>query len=127
MFALSTDSDNLCTHFGRAPEYTILTIQNNKLVDKKTISNPGHTVGRIPKFLKDQCVDFIITEGMDQRTLGFFKEYRKDIILGMSGKIDVFINKILEGSLIDIEEPDHLMNEYSLRLQLIWNSNESFF
>ncbi|MFX1257821.1 MAG: NifB/NifX family molybdenum-iron cluster-binding protein, partial [Promethearchaeota archaeon] len=38
--AISTDSGEVCAHFGRAPEFTIITIEDNKVVKKEIFPNP---------------------------------------------------------------------------------------
>ncbi|MFX1243006.1 MAG: NifB/NifX family molybdenum-iron cluster-binding protein [Promethearchaeota archaeon] len=97
--AISTDSGNVSTHFGRAPEFTFVSIENNKVVEKKVLPNPGHTVGSIPEFVNQQGAKWMIAGGMGRRAEAFFNEYGIDVIIGVSGKIDDVIKKIIDGTL----------------------------
>ncbi|MFW9940407.1 MAG: NifB/NifX family molybdenum-iron cluster-binding protein [Candidatus Thorarchaeota archaeon] len=97
--AISSDSEDVCAHFGRAPEFTFITIENNQLVEKKVLQNPGHTVGSIPQFVNEQGAKCMITGGMGHRAQGFFNQYGIEVIMGISGKIDDVIKKILDGTL----------------------------
>ena len=100
--AISTDSGKVCAHFGRAPEFTFITIENSEIIEKVVLPNPGHTVGSIPKFLSEQGANYIIAGGMGRRAVEFFNQYNIEVISGVEGAIDEvtkeFINGTLEGS-----------------------------
>lgn len=97
--AISTDSSEVCGHFGRAPDFTFVTFEDNKVVDKKVLPNPGHTVGSIPQFINEQGATCIITGGMGHRATGFFQQYGIEVIMGVSGTVDDVIRKIIDGTL----------------------------
>ena len=97
--AISTDSDEVCAHFGRAPQFTFLTIEDNKIIDKEILPNPGHSVGSIPQFVSEQGAKCMIAGGMGSRAVQFFSQFGIDVIVGISGKIDDVIKKILDGTL----------------------------
>ena len=97
--AISTDSGSVSPHFGRAPEFTIIEIENDKFVGKKVLPNPGHSVGSIPRFINEQGATCMITGGMGHRAMQFFSDYGIEIIVGVTGKIDDVIKKILNGTL----------------------------
>ena len=97
--AISSDSGNVSAHFGRAPEFTFITIENNQVVEKKVLQNPGHTVGSVPQFINNQGAKFMVTGGMGHRAQDFFNQYGIEVIMGISGKIDDVIKKILDGTL----------------------------
>ena len=97
--AISTESGEVSPHFGRAPEFTFITIEDNKVVKKDVFPNPGHTVGSIPQFIDDQGAKCIITGGMGPRAVQFFNQFGIDVIMGVSGNIDDTVEKILNGTL----------------------------
>ncbi|MFX1426909.1 MAG: NifB/NifX family molybdenum-iron cluster-binding protein [Promethearchaeota archaeon] len=97
--AISSDSGNVSAHFGRAPTYTFLTIENNKLIEKKELQNPGHTIGSIPKFISEQGAKCMIAGGMGRRAQDFFNQLGIEVIMGVTGKIEDVITKILNGTL----------------------------
>ncbi|MFX1451141.1 MAG: NifB/NifX family molybdenum-iron cluster-binding protein [Promethearchaeota archaeon] len=99
IIAICSDSGTVSPHFGRAPEFTFVTIENNKVVGKKVLQNPGHEVGSIPKFVYEQGAKWMIAGGMGHRALNFFDQYGIEVIMGVSGKIDDVIQKILDGTL----------------------------
>jgi len=97
--AISTDSSNVCAHFGRAPEFTFVTIEDNQVLKTEVLQNPGHSVGSIPEFINQQGAKYMIAGGMGRRAEDFFNQYGIEVIVGISGKIDDVIKKILEGTL----------------------------
>jgi predicted Fe-Mo cluster-binding NifX family protein len=99
IIAISSDSGNVSPHFGRAPDFTFITIENNKIVEKRVLPNPGHTIGSIPKFISDQGAEWMISGGMGRRAQDFFNQYGIEVIMGISGKVDDVIKKILDGTL----------------------------
>ena len=86
-------------HFGRCPEFTIVEIEGNKLKNKETIPNPGHHPGFLPDFLGKLGVSTIIAGGMGPRAQGLFAEKGIDTIVGVTGRIDEVIKKVLSGTL----------------------------
>lgn len=95
--AIPTESGNVCEHFGRAPEFTLVEINGD--VKKEIIKNPGHKRGFLPKFLKDKEVKYLITGGIGTRAISLFEEYGIKIITGATGKIDDVIEKFKNGKL----------------------------
>jgi len=97
--AISTESGNVCAHFGRAPEFTFVTIEDNQVLKKEVLQNPGHSVGSIPQFVNQQGAKYMIAGGMGHRAEAFFNQYGIEVIIGISGTIDDVIKKVLEGTL----------------------------
>jgi predicted Fe-Mo cluster-binding NifX family protein len=97
--AICTESGNVAQHFGRAPEFIFVTIEDGKVIEKKSLSNPGHTVGSIPEFINGQGATCMITGGIGHRAIGFFNQYGIEVIRGVIGSVDDTIGKILDGTL----------------------------
>jgi len=98
-YAISTDSGRVSPHFGRAPEFTIITIEDGKMVEKHVYPNPGHAVGSIPQFINEKGANCMITGGMGNRAVQFFQQYGIEVIIGISGDINDVIKNILNGTL----------------------------
>ena len=97
--AISTDGDYVSMHFGRCPSFTIVDVENDKIVKKEIVDNPGHQPGFIPQFLHEKGVKCIVAGGMGMRATGFFDEFGIQAIVGVSGKIDDVIKKLEKGTL----------------------------
>lgn len=97
--AISTDGSFVSAHFGRCPAFTLVEIENGKLLKKTTIDNPGHHPGFLPQFLQQQGADVIAAGGMGQRAAGLFAQAGIKVMVGVTGPVDDVIAGILAGKL----------------------------
>ena len=97
--AISTDGDYVSAHFGRCPEFTIVDFEDGRAAEKEIIKNPGHEPGFIPEFLREKGVNCIIAGGMGRRAEELFNRSGIEMVVGVSGKIDDVIGKIIDGTL----------------------------
>jgi len=97
--AISTDGQYVSPHFGRCPEFTIVEIEDNRLINKKKISNPGHHPGYLPQYLSKIGVGCIVAGGMGTRARELFRQANIEAILGVEGEIEEVISKIIDDSL----------------------------
>ena len=101
--AISTDGDFVSAHFGRCPTFTIVDFQDGKVITKESVDNPGHEPGFIPQFLHQKGIKCIVAGGMGMRATELFNEFGIKTIMGVDGKIDEAINKLLDGTLANGE------------------------
>ncbi|MBD3196834.1 MAG: dinitrogenase iron-molybdenum cofactor [Candidatus Lokiarchaeota archaeon] len=98
-YAISTEGNQVSGHFGRAPQFTFVTIEDGELKSKEVLSNPGHTVGSIPQFVNAQGAECMIAGGMGRRAVDFFTQYGINVVMGIQGTIDEVIQKIINNEL----------------------------
>jgi len=98
--AISTDEGNFVSnHFGRCPYFTIIEIEDEEILSKGTIKNPGHQPSYLPNFLSEMGVTCIIAGGMGRRAQQLFAEKNIGIIVGVNGEIDKVVSRIVSGEL----------------------------
>ncbi|MDI7247240.1 MAG: NifB/NifX family molybdenum-iron cluster-binding protein [Bacillota bacterium] len=97
--AVATDGPMVAAHFGRCPEYTIVTVDDGKVTNKVVIPNPGHEPGFLPEYLSKLGVSCIIAGGMGPRAQGLFAEKNIQTVTGVSGPVSEVVNSYLAGSL----------------------------
>lgn len=97
--AISTDGKNVSPHFGRCPSFTLIDLEEGKVVNKVEVENPGHAPGYIPQFLHEKGVQQIVCGGMGMRAQGLFTEFGVETILGVEGSINEVIEKLEKGLL----------------------------
>ena len=97
--AISTDGKYVSAHFGRCPTFTIIEIQDDKVIQNEEIQNPGHHPGYLPQFFHEMGVECIIAGGMGGRAAGLFDQYNIHPIMGITGKIEDVITRLLKGTL----------------------------
>lgn len=104
LVAIATDNGSVSPHFGRCGEYTVFTIEDGKIKDRKVLENPGHEPGKIPVFLSEHNVEVIIAGGMGRKAQMLFEEMGIKHILGAIGTVDSVIEQFCDGSLSDGED-----------------------
>ena len=97
--AISTDGKFVSAHFGRCPSFTLIDIENGKVIKKSEVANPGHQPGAIPQFLHEKGAEYIVAGGMGMRAVSFFEEFGIKTIVGISGEIDDVIEQLKKGTL----------------------------
>ncbi|HUU38810.1 MAG TPA: NifB/NifX family molybdenum-iron cluster-binding protein [Candidatus Desulfaltia sp.] len=97
--AISTDSGFVSAHFGRCPTYTIVDIQDGRVLARQEIPNPGHQPGFLPQYLSERGVGVIIAGGMGPRAQGLFAEKNIQTLIGVQGPVDEVIEKFLRQEL----------------------------
>ncbi|KPJ83085.1 MAG: dinitrogenase iron-molybdenum cofactor [Spirochaetes bacterium DG_61] len=97
--AISTDGSDVSAHFGRCPHFTIIDMENGKVLTREILENPGHAPGYIPEFLREKGVECVVAGGMGRRAEQLFDQAGIKIIVGVQGGIDEVIDKLLRGEL----------------------------
>ncbi|MEW6685939.1 MAG: NifB/NifX family molybdenum-iron cluster-binding protein [Candidatus Edwardsbacteria bacterium] len=97
--AISTDGDYVSPHFGRCPTFTIVEIEEEKVVSKEVVENPGHQPAFLPHFLSEKGVSCIIAGGMGRRAEALFAEKGIETLVGIAGRVDEVIEKLIAGTL----------------------------
>jgi len=96
---VSTENGNVSPHFGRCPEFTVVEINEDKVVSKELIPNPGHAPGFLPQYFGDMDVKAVIAGGAGQRAQMLFTEKNIQLILGISGSVDSALQLLCKGEL----------------------------
>lgn len=92
-------------HFGHAPYFAFIEIENNEIKSIEIEANPyeEHGPGVIPKYVKSKGAEIIIVRGIGGRALGFFNELGIKVIRGAQGSIENIIKDYISGKLVDSE------------------------
>ncbi len=91
--------DNIAEHFGHAPQFTLVEIQDKKIIQQTTIETPGHTLGFLPEFFHEKGVDLVIAGGIGGHAIKLFNSFNIDVLIGIKGSINNIINEYLQGTL----------------------------
>ena len=97
--AISTDGDYVSAHFGRCPSITIAEIDGETILSREVVANPGHQPAFLPQFLSEKGVGLIIAGGMGRRAEALFAEKNIQILVGVNGRVDEVIEKLISGTL----------------------------
>jgi predicted Fe-Mo cluster-binding NifX family protein len=97
--AISTDGEYVSAHFGRCLSFTIVEIEGEKVVGREVVENPGHQPAFLPQFLSEKGASCIIAGGMGRRAEALFAEKSIETLVGITGRVDDIIEKLISGTL----------------------------
>ena len=105
--AVAMEGNNVSAHFGHCASYAIYNVEGSEIVREEDLQSPGHEPGRLPAFLSEHNVDFVIAGGMGPRAVELFCSYGIEVILGVSGSIDAVVSEFAKGNLASGESMCH--------------------
>lgn len=91
-------------HFGHAPFFILVDMEDNEVCAVQTVANPfatGHQPGQIPRFIKEQNANVILSGGMGGRAIQFFEQYGIQAATGASGTVRQSLENFFGGVLTD--------------------------
>jgi predicted Fe-Mo cluster-binding NifX family protein len=97
--AIATEENNVSQHFGKCENFTIVEIDNSKVIDKNIINTLGNQHGQLPGYLASHGVDVVIAGGMGDGAVQKLTSLNIQIITGINGSIDDVITSYINGSL----------------------------
>ena len=84
-FAIPIVNGRLSEHFGYCEEFAIIETNNKKIISEKYVASPpDHHEGEYPQFLKNKGVNIIITGGIGQQAIDFFKKNNIKVYAGVN-------------------------------------------
>ena len=92
-------------HFGKAPEFMLLVVEEGKVVSREKVPNPGREKGTVLELMPAHGVTHVIAGGMGERAKGILKEHNIVIVTGALGSIDNAVDRFLKGELKPAEVP----------------------
>jgi predicted Fe-Mo cluster-binding NifX family protein len=98
--AIASEEGNVAQHFGHCEGFYIYNIQNDNIVDKTFMANPGHQPGLLPALLNERNANVVIAGGMGSGAIELFNANQIDVITGASGDVENTLWKYLSGSLV---------------------------
>ncbi|WP_101510584.1 NifB/NifX family molybdenum-iron cluster-binding protein [Thermotoga sp. KOL6] len=92
-------------HFGRAPYYAFIEVEDGKIVSVEVEPNPfiEHGPGQIPGYMKGKGVDVLIARGIGHRAVEYLNEYGIRVLRGAHGTVKELVESYLRGELKDSE------------------------
>ena len=107
--AVASENNLVSQHFGHCEGFEIYVVENNKIIDKKVIQNPGHKPGYLPNFLNKMGVNVIISGGMGNGAIEIFNEKNIEVITGAEGNAEEAAKNYLSG---ELKSTESICNEH---------------
>ena len=99
---------NVFGHFGHSPVFVFVETDDGSIVDSKVVPNPSaeqHVPGQVPKFVRQQGADTILTGNMGEHAMQIFEHFHIHVVRGASGRVRDVVEKYLRGEDLGPIEP----------------------
>ena len=104
--AVTTDENkNVYGHFGSATLFTVYTIENGKLVEKKEVTNAGTGHTSTVATLVKEGVNVLLCGGIGGPAMQGLLQEGILVIPGVQGDVDIAVSSYLDGSLMASNTP----------------------
>jgi predicted Fe-Mo cluster-binding NifX family protein len=80
--AIPLENGILCSHFGHCQQFSILEVENNRIIDEKLVTPPPHEPGLLPAWLGERGITDVIAGGMGQRAINLFNQQNINVFVG---------------------------------------------
>lgn len=101
----TTDGGEVDNHFGHCAQYTIVTIENNTVVDKTTLPSPQGCgcKSNIAYELHEMGVSLMLAGNMGEGAYNKLTSNSIEVIRGVQGPIDMVVMSYLAGLIRDVD------------------------
>ena len=97
--AVTSQNNQVFPHFGRTPEFYIVTAEEGKIVDESLIPAPAEGHGALVGFLISQGVDTLICGGIGGGAVNSLRAAGIQIYAGAAGPVKDQVQSLLSGQL----------------------------
>lgn len=97
--AIATDGSFISEHFGQCKYFTIMEIEDGKIIKNTLVDTTGYQHGLLPTFLATYGVTVVIAGGMGHGVFKGLKSKGFEVFAGITGEVDNVIQIYLEGNL----------------------------
>ncbi len=95
--AIPVDENSLLDgHFGHCHYFSLLTVEDQKIISEEIVTPPPHEPGLLPKWLAQQGVTDVLAGGMGQKAIEIFKYNDVNVFVGAP---KLTANELTEGFL----------------------------
>jgi predicted Fe-Mo cluster-binding NifX family protein len=86
-------------NFGKAAEFLILNVEDEKVISAEVIPNPGREKVKVPVFVAALGITHVIAGGIGNPAIAIFKGEGIEVTSGAEGPIEIVIEKYFSGTL----------------------------
>jgi len=98
--AIPTMDGALCPHFGHAPQVTVVTVTDNKVVEKVVLESPEHVHGALPRFIAAQGCTDVLCGGLGMGAVNMLNQLGIEVHGGAPAlPVDQIVEMYLNGTI----------------------------
>ena len=100
-YAICAHEEQVFQHFGKCAGFKMVEIEEGKVVSSTDVSSNGNGHSALVEFLKEQGVQVLVCGGIGEGARNALAEKNIQLISGAKGHLDIIINKLTKGTLMD--------------------------
>ncbi|MDD3947680.1 MAG: NifB/NifX family molybdenum-iron cluster-binding protein [Clostridia bacterium] len=100
IIAVACEGASVTEHFGHCESFMLFDTEGDTIKSAVSLPNPGHRPGFLPKFLKAQGAEVILSGGMGGGAIDIFNELGVQVVTGASGEARQAVESYLRGKLV---------------------------
>lgn len=100
IIAVACEGASVTEHFGHCESFMLFDTEGGAIKSAVSLPNPGHRPGFLPKFLKAQGAEVILSGGMGGGAIDIFNELGVQVVTGASGEARQAVESYLRGKLV---------------------------
>ncbi|GAW28723.1 MULTISPECIES: DUF134 domain-containing protein [unclassified Carboxydocella] len=99
--AIPTENGQVNPHFGRSRQFTIVTVEDNQIVNKALVDTASyqHQHGRLAELLQSEGVSVALARGIGQGAMSHLQSAGINVYCGASGTVEEAVAAFLAGKL----------------------------
>lgn len=99
--AITTQDGQVFQHFGKCPEFTVYTVENGNIKEKKILDAAGSGHSALAGFLQNEGVDTVICGGIGDGARKMLAAVGIQLVSCITGSIEEAAKAYLSGNLKD--------------------------
>jgi len=100
IIAVACEGASVTEHFGHCESFMLFDTEGDTIKSAVSLPNPGHRPGFLPRFLKAQGAEVILSGGMGGGAIDIFNELGVQVVTGASGEARQAVESYLRGKLV---------------------------
>ena len=98
--AIPTNDGNLWPHFGKAPQVTFVTVEDNQVTNKEVLTAPEHAHGAMVRFIQEHGATEVLCGGLGAGAVNMLKTVGIELHAGAPAiAVDDVVKQYLDGTI----------------------------
>lgn len=100
-YAIACENNQIFQHFGHTPSFLIVDIEEGKVVSKTIVDTTAQGHSALVNVIAEHKVQCLVCGGIGTCARDALNEKGISLISGAQGHVDIAINKLTKGTLVD--------------------------
>lgn len=104
IYAIAYENNQVFQHFGHTPSFLLVEIEDGNVISKKSIDTSAKGHQALVDVIAQHGVQTLVCGGIGSCAREALQQHNITLISGIQGHVDIAINKLTKGTLVDRPE-----------------------